>query len=80
MCLPISSPDHNYLTVVYKDNNHYNFLPIHISNYSWECPKEGGKEIFTSNKEEWEIDQLILDGIIMSAYKFYTSTFSCSVF
>ena len=42
------------------DSNEFAF-----SNYSWECPKEGGKEIFTSNKEEWEIDQLILDGIII---------------
>ena len=28
------------------DSNEFAF-----SNYSWECPKEGGKEIFTSNKE-----------------------------
>ena len=45
------------------DSNEFAF-----SNYSWECPKEGGKEIFTSNKEEWEIDQLILDGIIIKEY------------
>ena len=45
------------------DSNEFAF-----SNYSWECPKEGGKEIFTSNKEEWKIDQLILDGIIIKEY------------
>ena len=38
------------------------------STVSYTHLKEGGKEIFTSNKEEWEIDQLILDGIIIKEY------------
>ena len=45
------------------DSNEFAF-----SNYSWECPKEGGRKIFTSNKDEWKIDQLILDGIIIKEY------------
>ena len=45
------------------DSNEFAF-----SNYSWESPKEGGRKIFTSNKDEWKIDQLILDGIIIKEY------------
>lgn len=46
-----------------ENNNDFSFSKTY-----WECPKEGGKEIFTSNKEEWKIDQLILDGIIIKEY------------
>ena len=38
------------------DSNEFAF-----SNYSWECPKEGGRKIFTSNKDVQSPNQKIPD-------------------
>lgn len=34
----------------------------------WECSKKGGTVSIFSNKDEWKIDQLKVDGIIIKEY------------
>lgn len=56
------------VSVIMSSCKNENSNDFYFTKSYWECPREGGHETFASNIDDWKIDQITVDGIIIKEY------------